>query len=82
MGYTNAVERPRQGNEMVIRLAEQTQRLGATARRFRAMAKRKSGGIRRLAMKGIFYTTLWIILVVNLVLASVTFWRWVWQVMK
>jgi len=33
-------------------------------------------------MKGIFYTTLWIILVVNLALASVTFWRWVWQVMK
>ena len=30
-------------------------------------------------MKSIFYTTLWILLVVNLVLASVTFWRWVWH---
>jgi hypothetical protein len=43
------------------------------------MAQGKSGAIRRLAMKSIFYTTLWILLVVNLVLASVTFWRWVWH---
>jgi hypothetical protein len=42
------------------------------------MAKRKSGGIRGLAMRGVFFMTLWIVLVVNLVLASVTFWRWVW----
>jgi hypothetical protein len=79
MGYTNTVERPRQGNEMVIRVAEQTHRLRASARRLRTMAQGKSGAIRRLAMKSIFYTTLWILLVVNLVLASVTFWRWVWH---
>ena len=82
MGFTNTVERPRQGNEMVIRLAEETRRLSASTRRLRAVVKGKSGIIRRLAMKGIFYTTLWIVLVVNLVLASMTFWRWVWQVMK
>jgi hypothetical protein len=82
MGYTNTVERPRQGNEMVIRLAEETRRLSASARRFRAVAKGKSGIVGRLAMKGVFFMTLWIILIVNLVLASVTLWRWVWQVMK